>query len=54
MVTMPPGPSSVRMVKVGNTWKAVESVHVNIAGNWKTVEAIYANINGSWVLESVL
>lgn len=35
-------------VKVGNSWKQVESVYVKIDGVWKPVEALYAKIGGVW------
>lgn len=35
-------------VKVGNSWKQVESIYVKIDGVWKPVEALYTKIGGVW------
>ena len=40
--------SSAASVKVGDSWKQIESVYVKIDGVWKPVEALYTKIGGVW------
>lgn len=35
-------------VKVGDSWKQIESIYVKIDGVWKPVEALYTRIGGVW------
>lgn len=40
--------SYVAFTKIGNAWKEIDAIYINMEGSWKEIEGVWANIKSSW------